>query len=434
MTEQPERLPGARPTIPLHLQIFVALVLAALLGAITDETGWGGKVLPVLDFVGQLFLRLLKMLVLPLIFSSVIVGIAGVGRQKGIGKMGGWTMALYLSTSLVAIVFGLCVVQSIQPGIIDGKPARELVGLTQNLESVLAKVEGRGTQDIIGVFLRMVPENIFKDLAGGEMLSVILFAVMFGVTLNKIDEGPRRALVAFFQGVDQVMLRLTQAVLVVSPVGVFALVSRVTITTGWSAIRPLSWFVLTVILALSIHAFLVIPLVLLVVGRRSPRAHFRALLPALLMAFSTASSAGTLPVTIECMRKLGVSERVTSFTLPLGASVNMDGTALYECIAAVFIAQAYGVDLAYHQLFVVVLIAILTSVGVAGIPAASLVAISLILTTIGLPLEGIGLILAVDRILDMCRTAVNVLGDSMVAACVDRLVPTSTPAADAEAV
>ncbi len=411
--------------VPLHLQIFVALCLAALLGAVTDSSGWGGLLLPTVEFIGQLFLRALKMLVLPLIFSSIIVGIAGVGDGKSMGRLGLLTTALYGLTSLIAIVIGLTMVLVIEPGIIDGRPARELVGLTEDLESVLSKVEGRGAKDILNVFLRMIPENIMKDAAAGEMLSVIVFAILFGVTLNQIEAPARKTLVSFFSGVDQVMLRVTHYVLALSPLGVFALVSRVALTTGWEAIKPLTWLVVTVLVSLGIHALFVVPLLLFLVARSSPLVHFRTLFPALLMAFSTASSSGTLPVTMQSVRKLGVSDRVTSFTLPLGATVNMDGTALYECVAAVFIAQAYGVQLAFHQLFFVALTALLTSVGVAGIPAASLVAISLILTSMGLPLEGLGLILAVDRILDMCRTSVNVLGDSAVAACVHRLVPTT---------
>ena len=423
MSDQREQRTWAADKFPLHIQIFVSLCLAVLLGAVTDSSGWGGALLPALDFIGEFFLRSLKMLVLPLIVSSIIVGIAGVEDQRGMGKLGLVTACLYIVTSLMAILVGLVFVSWWEPGVVDGRPAKELVGLTTDMSAVLAQVEGKSGKDILSVFLRMVPENVAADAASGEMLGVIVFAILFGLALGRVDEGPRKAVVIFFRGIDQVMLRLTKWVLMISPLGVFALVGRVVLTTGWSALRPLSWLVLTVVAALSTHVFLVLPTLLLLVARKSPLSHFRALLPALLMAFSTASSAGTLPVTLESVRKSGVSERVASFTLPLGATVNMDGTALYECVAAIFIAQAYGIELMFHQLYVIALIALLTSIGVAGIPAASLVAISLILTSMGLPLEGLGLILAVDRILDMCRTSVNVLGDSVVAACAHKLVP-----------
>jgi Na+/H+-dicarboxylate symporter len=266
----------------------------------------------------------------------------------------------------------------------------------------------------------MIPENVLGDAAGGEMLGVIVFSMIFGYFLTQINEGPRKTVFQFFQGVYEIMLKMTDAVLLFAPLGVFGLVAKVALSTGLDAIIPLASFFATVVLGLGIHALGVIPLLLFLLARVDPRRHFQVMAPALLMAFSTASSAGTLPLTMERVAIGGVSNRVASFTLPLGATVNMDGTALYECVAAVFIAQAYGVDLGVTQLFVVVLVALLTSIGVAGIPAASLVAISLILTSMGLPLEGLGLILAVDRVLDMCRTSVNVLSDSAAAVIVAR--------------
>jgi len=419
LAEPPQR---ARPGVALHTQIFIALVCAVVVGTLTSKLGLTAAVVPVVELLGQLFLRLLKMLVVPLIFSTILVGIAGVGDHKGVGRLGLWTAVMYLSTSVVAILIGMTMVVIVRPGLVGGQPARQLVGLTEDLSSVISKVEGRDAQDIFSVFLRMVPENVVADAASGEMLGLIFFALVFGVALSRVDEVLRKPVITFFVGVEQAMLKLTHAVLRVSPVGVFALVSKVVMTTGWSAFGPLVWFMVTVLLALSVHAFVVVPCVLFVVARSNPLTHFKQMMPALLMAFSTASSSGTLPVTMKGVQKLGVSERVSGFTLPLGSTVNMDGTALYECVAAVFIAQAYGVKLSFYQLLVVVTFALVTSIGVAGIPAASLVAISLILTAIGLPLEGLGLILAVDRILDMCRTTVNVLGDSVVATCVQRLV------------
>lgn len=403
---------------PLHFQILLALGLALAMGALAPPAP---LLLSVLDFVGTWFLRALKMLVLPLIVSSIVVGITSVGSGSGVGRLGLLTAGLYMTTSLVAIFIGLSLVSLVQPGIVDGQPARELIGLSEDAASVVASVKDKGAADLFGVLLRMIPENVFADAAAGEMLSVIVFSLLFGALLNQVEDESRVAVVRFFRGVEQVMLRMTELVLAVSPVGVFALVGKVALSTGWSAVLPLLSFVATVLAALFIHAFLVVPLLLLLLGKTNPRRHYKTMAPALLMAFSTASSSGTLPVTMDCVGDMGVSRRVSSFTLPLGATVNMDGTALYECVAAVFIAQAYGVSLGFSQLFLVALVALLTSVGVAGIPAASLVAISLILSAMGLPLEGLGLILAVDRVLDMARTSVNVLGDSAVAVIVARL-------------
>jgi proton glutamate symport protein len=409
--------------LELHYQILIALALALLLGALFDDKTalFGVRLVDILGFFGELFLRALKMLVVPLIMASIVTGVAGVGAERGVGRLGLRTAGYYLSTSLLAIVTGLVLVMMIEPGIVDGRPARELVGLSSEVDEVVKRVEGRGAGDIVSIFLRMVPENVVRDAAQGEMLGIIIFSLLFGSFMTRISEGPRATLMAFWQGVYEVMIKMTDFVLMFSPLGVLGLVGKVTLSTGFSAVLPLLSFVVTVIVGLSIHAFVFVPTILLVVARVDPRRYFRVLSPALLMAFSTASSSGTLPVTMERVRLAGVSNRVTSFTLPLGATVNMDGTALYECVAAVFIAQAYGVELGFASLFLVVLLALLTSVGVAGIPAASLVAISLILTAIGLPLEGLGLILAVDRILDMCRTTVNVLGDATAAVVVARL-------------
>jgi proton glutamate symport protein len=409
--------------LEIHWQILIALGLAVALGALFDAEAqlYGIKLTAILGFLGELFLRALKMLVVPLISASIITGVASVGASAGVGRLGLLTGAFYMATSFIAIIIGLFLVLLFRPGLVDGKPARELIGLSADVSQVVAQVEGRGAGDIVDVFLRMIPANIVADAAAGEMLSVIVFSLLFGYFMTKIYEEPRRGLRRFWQGVHDVMLKMTDFVMLFAPVGVLGLVAKVALTTGLSAVLPLMSFVVTVLLGLFLHAFVVIPLLLLLLGRVNPRQHFRKMAPALLMAFSTASSSGTLPLTMERVQLAGVSQRVTSFTIPLGATVNMDGTALYECVAAVFIAQAYGVELGFAQLLLVVLIALLTSVGVAGIPAASLVAISLILTSMGLPLEGLGLILAVDRVLDMCRTSVNVLGDTAAAVVIARL-------------
>ncbi len=403
------------PKLKLHWQILLALVLAVLAGSITgqDMAVAGLKVYDVYAFVGTLFLNALKMLVVPLIISSIVAGMAGLGPRAGFGRLGGKTLAYYLSTSFLAICVGLVLVNVLSPGIVDGQPAREVLGLSADTQTVMAKVEGKGGGDIVGIFLRMVPTNVVQAAADGQMLGLIFFSLLIGLAINELGTKHRNAQHDFWESFFQMMMKLTDWVMALAPIGVFALVAKVAASTDVGAIRPLAMFFITVLAALAIHFLGTMALLLWTVGKVNPLRHYQAMAPALLMAWSSASSASTLPLTLECVKKrAGVSDRVSSFTLPLGATVNMDGTALYECVAALFIAQAYGLDITVGTQFTVVAIALLTSIGVAGIPAASLVAIVIILTAIGLPAEGIGLIIAVDRILDMCRTAVNVFGDS----------------------
>ncbi len=415
--------------LELHFQILIALGIAVLLGVLFDEETslFGLTLSSTLGFVGELFLRALKMLVVPLIVASVITGVAGVGQHKGMGRLGLKTAAYYLLSSLVAIVIGLGMVLLVQPGVVNGRPARHQLGLDADTGRAAERVGERSASDLVEVFFRMVPENVLGDAAAGKMLGVIVFSLLFGFFITRISEGPRRVLMDFWQGVYEVMLKMTDFVLLFAPIGVLGLVGKVALSTGADAVMPLLAFVFAVLGALLSHALLVLPSAMFIAGLR-PLSHYKIMMPALLMAFSTASSSGTLPLTMERVRAAGISSRVSSFTLPLGATVNMDGTALYECVAAIFIAQAYGVTLSFAELFIVAVTALLTSVGVAGIPAASLVAITLILTAIGLPMEALGLILAVDRILDMCRTAVNVLSDSCAAAIIARWEGESVPA------
>lgn len=410
--------------LKLHWQILLALLLAVVAGSLSGETAglFGIQFVQVFDFIGALFMNALKMLIVPLIVSSIITGIAGVGKSSDFGRLGGKTLLYYATTSLFAILIGLVLVNVIQPGIIDGQPARDQIGLTTDTTDIAAQVEGRGVSDVVEVFLRMIPPNIIAAAAEGQMLGLIFFSLLFGFFMTRIGEPYAEYVHGFWKGVFETMLLITDWVMKFAPIGVFALVAKVVATTGIEIFIPLLAFFITVMAALAIHLFIVLPLLLLLVGRVNPLRHYQAMAPALLMAFSTASSSATLPVTLDCVeRQAGVSNRTTSFVLPLGATVNMDGTALYECVAAMFIAQAYGMELSMAQQFTVVVIALLTSIGVAGIPAASLVAITIILAAIGLPLEAVGLILAVDRILDMCRTAVNVFSDACGAVIIGRL-------------
>ena len=402
--------------LELHWQIIIALVLAVLTGLALplQSSLFGVSFYAVFDFLGTLFLNALKMIIVPLIVASLITGIAGIGGGRGLGRLGGKAVLFYLTTSLLAILVGLFFVNLFQPGIINGQPARDVLGLSADQAAIVAaKIAGKDSSAIVDVFLSMVPTNVIAAAANGQMLGLIFFSILFGYFMTRISEPYAEAQFNFWQGLFEIMMKITEWIMKFAPIGVFALVSKVVMSTGLAAFKPLLVFFFTTLLALLTHLFIVLPLLIKLLTRLNPARHYQAMAPALLTAFSTASSAATLPVTMECVEKnAGVSNRTSSFVLPLGATVNMDGTALYECVAALFIAQAYGLELSLLTQFTVVMVALLTSIGVAGIPAASLVAISIILGTIGLPVEGIAMILAVDRVLDMCRTAVNIFSDA----------------------
>ncbi len=403
--------------LKLHWQILIAIISAILVGMVVDkDTAIGGIVFyNVFNFLGTLFLNALKMIIVPLVLSSIICGMASISSSKDLGRLGGKTIGFYMLSSLLAILIGLAFVNMFTPGIIDGEPAGSKLNLSSPAEvsAQLDRVEGRGAGDIADVFLRMVPPNIVKAAANGQMLGLIFFGLLFGYYMSRIDGELKRTLDNFWQGIFQTMMAITLFVMKFAPIGVFGLVAKTIAATGFSAFKPLLLFFITVFLALAFHMFITLATLLKLIGRVNPLRQYSVMVPAMLTAFSTASSSGTLPITLECVKKgAGVSDKTTSFVLPLGATINMDGTALYECVAAMFIAQAYGLDLTFTTQFTIVLVALLTSIGVAGIPAASLVAIAVILGAIGLPLEGIGMLLVTDRILDMLRTAVNVFSDS----------------------
>ncbi|MCP3908983.1 MAG: dicarboxylate/amino acid:cation symporter [Oceanicoccus sp.] len=412
--------------LALHWQILIAIIAAIIAGIITgtDTSILGISFYAIYAFVGTLFLNALKMIIVPLVMSSIITGISGIGNSENLGRLGGKTILFYATTSLLAILVGLVLVNITTPGLIDGQAAGDQLNLgtdANELAMVVEKVEGKGASDISDVFLRLVPTNVVAAAAGGQMLGLIFFSLLFGFFITRIDKDKSDVLKNFWQAVFDTMMHITMWVMKFAPLGVFGLVAKTVAATGFAAFSPLLIFFVTVVAALGIHAFITLPILLRVLGRVRPGTFFKQMSPVMLTAFSTASSSATLPVTLETVEKdIGVSNKTTSFVLPLGATINMDGTALYECVAAMFIAQAYGLDLTIVQQFTIVLVALLTSIGVAGIPAASLVAITVILGVIGLPLEGLGLLLVTDRILDMMRTAVNVTSDSAGAVIIAR--------------
>lgn len=411
--------------LALHWQIAIALVLAVLAGFITgkDMAVFGVSFYTLYAFMGDLFLNALKMLIVPLIMSSIISGVASIGDNKNLGRLGGKTLLYYMTTSLLAILLGLATVNILQPGIADGQSVGAQLNLDyqdEKLEELIVKVEA-GASTIGDIFLRMVPPNIVAAAAEGRMLGMIFFSLLFGFFMTRVAKEKGAQLIKFWDAVFDVMIAMTMWVMKFAPLGVFGLVAKTVATTGFAAFVPLLVLFFTVFIALFLHTFITLSILLRYLGGVSPLAFMKKMSPVMLTAFSTASSSATLPLTLETVEKeVGVSNNTTSFVLPLGATINMDGTALYECVAAIFIAQAYGLDLSVTQQFSIVLVALLTSIGVAGIPAASLVAISVILGVIGLPLEGIGLLLVTDRILDMLRTAVNVYSDACGAVIIAR--------------
>ncbi len=416
--------------LKLHWQIAIAILLALFAGISTgllpaDSEG-RGFLTASYGFVGDLFVNALKMLIVPLITSSIIVGVAGMGKGSAIGRLGARTLLFYATTGLAAILVGLVLVNIFQPGIYNGEPAKQLLALEASTADVEDRVGGRDAGDVVEIFIRMIPPNIIAAAANGEMLGLIFFSLLFGYFMTRLDDAYAGTLYRFWEAVFEVMMGMTDLIMRFAPIGVFGLIAGVIASLDFSEVRDfltiLTKYALIVAGALAIHTFLTLPLFLRSIARVRPAAMFNGTAPALLTAFSTASSSATLPVTMECVEdNVGVSKKIASFVLPLGATVNMNGTALYECVAAMFIAQAYGLEITLGVQFIIVLTALVTSIGVAGVPQASLVAIAIILQTIGLPLEAIGVLFVFDRILDMARTAVNVFGDACCATIVARL-------------
>ncbi len=385
--------------LKLHWQILIALVIAVFIGYFFRES------VPYFSWMGDLFLRALKMIIIPLIFSSVVSGVTSMGNGKNLGRLGLKTISYYLITSLFAILTGLLLVNIIKPGIgVD-------LGFAAPVEGI-----GGDSHSVKDIFIRMIPENIISAMVEGNILAIIFFSIIFGFFISKANEAYRHTLINFFDGFFDVMMKITLFIIRFTPLGILGIVSKEVARNAdqlASIAGSMAIYMLTVILALSIHAFITLPAIVKLIGKAHPYKHLKNMVTPLLTAFSTSSSSATLPLTIDAVEnESGVSNKITSFTLPLGATINMDGTALYECVAAMFIAQVYGIELGFGQQVLVVVTALFASIGAAGIPMAGLVMITIILSTVNLPLEGVGLILAVDRILDMYRTSVNVWSDS----------------------
>jgi Na+/H+-dicarboxylate symporter len=405
--------PAQRPFYrQLHWQIFGAMaigVIAGLVGgeAFADKVAW----------LGTLFVRLLKMIIVPLVVTSIVSGVASIGGGRSLGRMFSKTLGYYVLSSMLAILVGLTLVNTIQPG---AGGAQTILGVKA---AELPDLEPPGSP--IDLILDMVPENVVEAAAQADMLALIVFCILLGVAIAGLPERPRSVLLTGFDAAFQAMMRLTGYVIAVAPIGVFGLITKVVGTTGLEAFGTLAKYFLTVAAGLAIHAGITLPLLLLLLGRISPLIHVRNMIDPIVMAFSTSSSGATLPVTLrDVEQKVGVSNRVSSFVLPMGATVNMDGTALYECAGVLFIAQVLGSDLGLLAQVTVVLTALLASIGAAAVPSAGLVIIFIVLEAVGLrgvEVEAVvAAMLAIDRPLDMCRTAVNVFSDSCGAAIIAR--------------
>ena len=413
----------------LHWQIIIGLILGLLFGVFAASQGWSTFVSHYIAPFGTIFINLLKLIAVPLVIASLITGVASLSDLRKLSRIGGKTIAIYLCTTLVALIIGLAVVNIINPG--ASIPAEMAQALQETYQSDVAArqsaAESAQSRGPLQPLVDMVPENIFSAAGSNRnMLQVVFFSIFAGIGLILMSKEQAKPMLDFFESLDTLVIRLVEMIMKVAPIGVFALLADTITSIAGDSLRgitellgALGIYCIAVLVGLLIHAFVTYPTLLKTFTSLNVVGFLRAISPAQLLAFSTSSSGATLPVTMEVVENdVGVSEEVSSFVLPLGATINMDGTGLYQAVAAVFIAQALGLDLALGAQLTIVFTALLASIGTAAVPSAGIVMLVVILEAIGIPSEGIALILGVDRILDMCRTVVNVTGDATVATVV----------------
>ena len=397
-----------------HNKLLYLMVAGIVLGIFS---GWmyGSSMLAV-EWIGEMFLDALKMLVVPLIISSMIVGIAGLGDVRKVGKTGLLALMYFMLTTCIAVGIGLVMVNIIEPG----------VAVEMTVEQVPDRVAGKEAVSITDILKTFVSPNLVQSMAKMEILPLIMFSLVFGGVLTTLGEPGKRA-IDFFDTVNTAVMKIVHLLMYFAPIGVFALIASKLGAAGGgdlflAELAKIGKYVGTVLSALLVHGFVVLPMILYITTRRNPVTYFKNVVAALTTAFSTASSSATLPVTIECAEKNNrISRKSSLFVLPLAATVNMNGTALYESVAAMFIAQMMGIQLGFGEQMIIFVTATLAGIGAAGIPEAGLVTMVMVLQSVGLPLEGIGMLLSIDWFLDRCRTTINVWGDSIGAAVVDTL-------------
>jgi Na+/H+-dicarboxylate symporter len=392
-----------------------AMIIGIIAGGISGY--FYGPAMTSIAWIGEFFLRSLKMIIVPLIVCSMIVGVTNLGDVRKLGKTGAWTVGYYMMTTALAVLIGIALVSIIQPG-----SGVSLGGVVK--PDVVAAKEGIGFADII---LSLVSPNIIQSMARMDILPVVIFSLVFGAILSTLGE-KSRAIIAVFDAANDAIMKLVGLIMYIAPLGVFALIASKLGEAGGgekflAELVKIGLYSLTVIVGLAAHAFVVLPTILWVLGKRHPGRYAAGMAKAIATAFSTASSSATLPVTLDgTIENNKVSPSAADFVCPLGATINMDGTALYEAVAVIFIAQATGIELSGYALVIIFLTATLAAIGAAGIPEAGLVTMVIVLRAVDLPLEGIGLILTVDWFLDRCRTSVNVWGDAVGAGVVDRFI------------
>ncbi|MCC6398976.1 MAG: dicarboxylate/amino acid:cation symporter [Bacteroidetes bacterium] len=365
--------------------------------------------------IGTIFIRLLMFVAIPLVISSLIVGASSLGDLRKVGRIGAKTLGFYVVTIVSAVTIGLVLVNYFQPGTRLGVDSREKL-MAEFQTNVQQKMEMEPSLDLVNLVVRIVSTNPFESVARGDMLQIVFFALMIGVSLTAIPPPKAAPVIGFFDGFSELMIKMVDMIMKVAPFGVFALISATVGEFGFEILQTLAWYAGTLLLGFVLHQFITLGLLVRVFGGLNPLRFFRAMKEVMLIGFSSSSSAATLPVNMEtCEQRLGVPKQITSFVLPLGATINMDGTSMYQAVATVFIAQVYGLDLNLTAQLTILFTAVLASVGTAPVPGVGIVMLIIVLRSVNVPEEGIALILGVDRILDMCRTVLNVSGDAVVA-------------------
>ena len=392
--------------------VLIAIALAIAVGTLTGKQAgiFGLSFYSIFDVVGKLFINSLTLIVVPLVSSSIITGVARIGGDAQFGRIGLKTFGFYFLTKIIAIIIGVLLINLFHPGTAN-------IGMTSSLVSPeqmadIGNINYDSGNAFVGMLLDLIPPNVLDAFAKGNMLGLIFFSIIFGYAITHISAKAAETHMNFWTGIFEATINITHYIMKVLPIGVFCLVARVFAETGLGALKSAGLFFFTVLLALGIFVLVALPLLLKFVSKVNPWNQFRAMAPALITAFSTSSSSAALPITLECMEKrAGISNRICSLVIPLGVSINLTGSALYEGMAALYIAQSFGIELSIGAQFVFLFLTLLTSMGIASVPSASLVIILILLRVLGIPPEGLGLLLAVDRILDMFRSTTNLFAD-----------------------